>query len=189
MSGPCRFCCLPLTRKPSESTKVHLKFASVVTLKDSCHSRWDRSPDRVGSRDPRCPTRRPHSQIGCMHGIAASQIAVGLTTGKIIAIDRSPKMFPAAIRRNEAHIGAGRVEILQVIGCSSGCNRSMPSTCHPPLGRCREIWSTWDFRWNEWRSMTRSPFDVPVSSHGGYSPTNVPQCAPACGAVDSAGQS
>jgi len=54
-------------------------------------------------------------KIGCMHGIAASQIAVGLTTGKIIAIDRSPKMLPAAIRRNEAHIGAGRVDILQAV--------------------------------------------------------------------------
>ena len=47
-------------------------------------------------------------EIGCGHGVAVSLVCERLTTGKITAIDRSPKMIKMATRRNREHVGAGR---------------------------------------------------------------------------------
>lgn len=49
-------------------------------------------------------------EIGCGHGIAAALIAEKLTTGKIIAIDRSEKAIQTAIQKNEHHLAAGKLE-------------------------------------------------------------------------------
>jgi cyclopropane fatty-acyl-phospholipid synthase-like methyltransferase len=49
-------------------------------------------------------------EIGCGHGVAVSLIAEKLTTGKIIAIDRSESAIRAAAQRNENHLAAGKAE-------------------------------------------------------------------------------
>jgi SAM-dependent methyltransferase len=46
-------------------------------------------------------------EIGCGNGLAASLIAPRLTSGRILAIDRSAKAIALAERRNRAHIDAG----------------------------------------------------------------------------------
>lgn len=47
-------------------------------------------------------------EIGCGSGVAVSLICDRLTTGKIIAIDQSPKMIAAAARRNQDCVALGR---------------------------------------------------------------------------------
>jgi SAM-dependent methyltransferase len=47
-------------------------------------------------------------EVGCGHGVAVSLVCEALTTGRIRAIDRSPKMIEVATRRNHAHVEAGR---------------------------------------------------------------------------------
>jgi cyclopropane fatty-acyl-phospholipid synthase-like methyltransferase len=47
-------------------------------------------------------------EIGCGHGVAVSLVCERLTTGTILAIDRSPKMIEMAKRRNREHVHAGR---------------------------------------------------------------------------------
>lgn len=48
-------------------------------------------------------------EIGCGHGVAVTLICQRLTTGSIVAIDRSPKMIDAASRRNAAYPNASFV--------------------------------------------------------------------------------
>jgi SAM-dependent methyltransferase len=47
-------------------------------------------------------------EVGCGHGVAASLICEKLTTGHLLAIDRSRKMIEMATRRNLEHVDAGR---------------------------------------------------------------------------------
>jgi ubiquinone/menaquinone biosynthesis C-methylase UbiE len=58
---------------------------------------------------------RPDDQvleIGCGHGVAASLVCERLESGRLTAIDRSPKMIEAASQRNAAHVDAGKAEFL-----------------------------------------------------------------------------
>lgn len=50
-------------------------------------------------------------EVGCGHGVAVSLVCEKLTTGRVVAIDRSPKMIEMATRRNRAHIEAGRAQL------------------------------------------------------------------------------
>ena len=47
-------------------------------------------------------------EIGCGHGVAVSLVCDSLRGGWITAIDRSPAMIARAVRRNRAHVAAGR---------------------------------------------------------------------------------
>lgn len=52
-------------------------------------------------------------EIGCGHGVLLSLLAEKLTTGTIIAIDRSDKMVAIARARNAEGISAGKISIQQ----------------------------------------------------------------------------
>jgi ubiquinone/menaquinone biosynthesis C-methylase UbiE len=51
-------------------------------------------------------------EIGCGHGVAATLVCERLDSGRLTAIDRSPKMIEAAARRNAAYVEAGKAEFL-----------------------------------------------------------------------------
>ena len=51
-------------------------------------------------------------ELGCGHGVMVSLVCERLDGGRIVALDRSPKMTAAARRRNGAHVDAGRAAIL-----------------------------------------------------------------------------
>ncbi|HLT11382.1 MAG TPA: class I SAM-dependent methyltransferase [Micromonosporaceae bacterium] len=53
-------------------------------------------------------------EIGCGRGAAAALVCERLTTGRIVAIDRSPVMVTFAQRRNQRCLAAGRAEFLAV---------------------------------------------------------------------------
>ncbi len=51
-------------------------------------------------------------EIGCGHGVAATMVCERLVSGRLTAIDRSPKMIEAASRRNGEYVEAGRAEFV-----------------------------------------------------------------------------
>ena len=52
-------------------------------------------------------------EIGCGHGVAATLVCERLgESGRMTAIDRSPKMIDAAARRNAAYVETGVAEFL-----------------------------------------------------------------------------
>jgi SAM-dependent methyltransferase len=84
---------------------------------------WVR-PGSLIRDDPRLTTRlrvavdslglRPEDrvlEIGCGHGVAVTLVCDRLTTGTVVAVDRSATMVEMARRRNRAHADAGRAVI------------------------------------------------------------------------------
>jgi SAM-dependent methyltransferase len=51
-------------------------------------------------------------EVGCGPGVAASLICDRLTTGSMLAVDRSPVAVRRAAARNAAHIAAGRLRVI-----------------------------------------------------------------------------
>lgn len=51
-------------------------------------------------------------EIGCGHGVAATDICKKLEKGRLTAIDRSKKMIDAASRRNAEHVESGKAKFI-----------------------------------------------------------------------------
>jgi SAM-dependent methyltransferase len=54
-------------------------------------------------------------EIGCGPGVAARLVSRMLTTGKIVAIDRSAKAIAQAVAGSEVEISSGRLEFRQAL--------------------------------------------------------------------------
>lgn len=63
-------------------------------------------------------------EIGCGPGVAAGLVAVRLTTGHLVAIDRSATAISRAAARNTAHVDAGRLTL--VTTDLAGCEHTGP---------------------------------------------------------------
>jgi trans-aconitate methyltransferase len=48
-------------------------------------------------------------EVGCGHGVAVSLVCEKLTSGSMVAIDRSPKMIEMAAKRNRHCVDSGKV--------------------------------------------------------------------------------
>lgn len=51
-------------------------------------------------------------EVGCGHGVLVTALAEAVGQGSVVAVDRSPRMVAAAVRRNRAAVEAGRVRVL-----------------------------------------------------------------------------
>jgi len=50
-------------------------------------------------------------EIGCGPGVAAGLVCERLTSGHLLAIDRSPVAVARTVKRNAEHVAAGRLEV------------------------------------------------------------------------------
>lgn len=75
-----------------------------------------RLPTLVRLAIPRLGVEPGHRllEIGCGGGTAVAAVAARLTTGHILAIDRSAAAVTRAVRRNAEHIARGVAEVRQV---------------------------------------------------------------------------
>ncbi|HYH31975.1 MAG TPA: class I SAM-dependent methyltransferase [Pseudonocardia sp.] len=75
----------------------------------------DRVPDRVRWAvellDPGAPERI--LEVGCGPGVAAALVCPRLSTGRMLATDRSALAVDRTSRRNTEHVAAGRLEVLR----------------------------------------------------------------------------
>jgi len=97
-------CPLPILGAGPAAGKVTLPPESVRTTVATRRQRWAVETMAVAPHDRVL-------EIGCGRGAAVSLVAERLTTGTIVAIDRSATMVRLATERNADHVRAGRAQI------------------------------------------------------------------------------